>query len=263
MSDVKKMLEKAYAKVNIFLKITGYKDGYHLISSRFMLVESLHDLMWFEPGTDRFEIVGDFDCEMEQNTIYKAYKALIHHYPKKEIIAFAKAHKVVVYKNIPSFAGLGGGSSNAATFLKMINKAVGLGLSNEELMRVGMDVGADVPFFLSGCKSANVSGFGEIIEPFEEEPLPLKLRTPEEIRCSTVGVYTTFRKYFADNMTKNAEAAKELEGMTSKAILEKYEPEFLNDLFPAALKLCPELYEHKQASWFFSGSGSTFFKVDA
>lgn len=262
MSDVKKMLEKAYAKVNIFLKITGYKEGYHLISSRFMLVESLHDLMWFEPSAGEFDIVGDFDCELEQNTIYKAYKALIHHYPKKEIIAFAKAHKVVVYKNIPAYAGLGGGSSNAATFLKMMNKAVDLGLSNEELMKVGMDVGADVPFFLSDCKSANVSGFGEIIEPFDEEPLPLKLKTPEAIQCSTVGVYKTFRKYFADTMEANAKAAKELETMKSRDILAKYQPEFLNDLFPAALKLCPDLYEYKGESWFFSGSGSTFFKVD-
>jgi 4-diphosphocytidyl-2-C-methyl-D-erythritol kinase len=261
MNDVKKVLEKAPAKVNIFLKIIGYRDGYHLINSRFMLVESLHDQMWFEPGNGRFEIVGDFDCEMEQNTIYKAYKAIIDHYPQKEIIAFAKAHKVMVYKNIPAFAGLGGGSSNAATFLKMITKAVGLDLTNEELMRVGMDVGADVPFFLSGYKSANVTGFGEIVTPFDEAPLNLKLKTPEEIRCSTVGVYKTFKKHFADTMPANAALGEKLEKMKSAEILKSYQPTELNDLFAAALKLCPELYEHKQESWFFSGSGSTFFKV--
>lgn len=263
-TGIKKILEKSFAKVNIFLKIIGHKEGYHLISSRFMRVEALHDLMWLEPNASgRFEIVGDFGCETEQNTIYKAYKALIHHHPRKEIVEFAKNHKVVVYKNIPAFAGLGGGSSNAATFLTLLNKTLNLGLGTEELCRVGMDVGADVPFFLSGYSSANVSGFGEIIEPFEEEPLSLRLVTPEEIECSTAAVYKSFRKNFSDKMPKNLEEAKTLEKLTSREILKNYPAEFLNDLLPAALKLYPELYEYKKEGYFFSGSGSTFFKVNA
>jgi len=227
-----------------------------------MRVDDLYDTMWFEPSAaGTFEIVGDFECELEQNTIYKAYKALVHHFPRKEIVEFVKTNKVVVYKNIPAFAGLGGGSSNAATFLLMLNKELKLGLSTEELSRVGMDVGADVPFFLSGHTSANVSGFGEVIEPFEEESLKLKLVTPEDIQCSTVGVYKSFRKNFADTMEKNAEVAQALVSQKSREILENNTPEFLNDLLPAALKLYPDLYLYKKEGYFFSGSGSTFFKV--
>ncbi|MDQ1340116.1 MAG: 4-diphosphocytidyl-2-C-methyl-D-erythritol kinase, partial [Campylobacterota bacterium] len=160
--EITKMLEKSYAKINVYLKIVGFKDGYHLINSRFVIVKELYDLMWFEKSAGlEFEIVGDFDCPKEQNTIYKAYKALIKHQPKKEIADFVKNNKAVVYKNIPSFAGLGGGSSNAATFLLMINKALNLNLSKEELNEIGLEVGADVPFFLSGFKSATVSGIGE------------------------------------------------------------------------------------------------------
>jgi len=221
--EIMKMLEKSYAKVNVFLKIVGFKEGYHLINSRFVIIEELHDMMWFEKSAGLgFEVVGDFDCTLEQNTIYKAYKALIRHFPQKEIADFVKSHKVVVYKNIPAFAGLGGGSSNAATFLHMINRALDLKLSIKELSKVAMDVGADVPFFVSGCKSANVTGFGEIIKEFKEEPVKIKTFTPQDIQCSTAEVYRTYRKNYSENMKKSEEFAKKIENMKSVDILQKY-----------------------------------------
>ena len=68
---------RAYAKVNIFLKITGTRGDYHEIVSRFMRVDSLYDELCFVPkDTQEFEILGDFECETQQNTIYKAYMAL-------------------------------------------------------------------------------------------------------------------------------------------------------------------------------------------
>ncbi len=68
---------RAYAKVNIFLKITGMRGDYHTLSSRFMRVNTLFDTLWFEAkSTPEFEIKGNFDCEVHSNTIYKAYKYL-------------------------------------------------------------------------------------------------------------------------------------------------------------------------------------------
>lgn len=258
----KKIVYKAPAKVNIFLKIVGWEAGYHLINSRFMRVDSLYDSIWFEPSdAGRFEIVGEFDCPMEDNTIYKAYKALMTAHPHKEALRFLKTHRVVVYKNIPAFAGLGGGSSNAATFLMMVNKTLEMGLTMEEMMEVGKSVGADVPFFLSGQTSANVTGIGDIIQGFDEAPLDLEFIFPEGIKCSTAEVYRNFRKNYAKAMPKFAEDAEKLATLPSRKILQEFAPEFLNDLYPAALKLCPELYEYKDPEHFFSGSGSTHFKV--
>ena len=108
---------RAYAKVNIFLKITGVRGDYHTLSSRFMRVNHLFDTLWFEPkSTPEFEIRGNFDCEVHSNTIYKAYKYLQSVTRSDNLSSFFENHAVCVEKNIPSFAGLGGGSSDAATF---------------------------------------------------------------------------------------------------------------------------------------------------
>lgn len=250
----------SYAKINTFLKIVGTREGYHEILSRFVLIDSLYDTMWFEPSIGiSFEIVGDFDCDKKSNTIYKAYEALLDVRPQKNIVEFCKKHKVVVYKNIPKQGGLGGGSSNAATFLKMINEALSLGLTKKQLADIGARVGADVPFFVYGYKAANVSGIGEIVEEFEDDIPQIKLFTPENIRCDTKEVYKTFRKHFLDEI--EPDFALLLSKKKSREILEEYPPLRLNDLFKAVLKKYPEFYEYKLDGWFLSGSGSTLFKV--
>lgn len=255
-----KKVYRSHAKVNIFLKIVGTRENYHELLSRFILIDELYDTMWFEPNYGiSFDIVGDFECDKKDNTIYKAYEALLDYRPQKNIVEFCKKHKTMVYKNIPKFAGLGGGSSNAATFLRMLNEALKLELSTEELAVIGVKVGADVPFFTHGFKSANVSGIGEIVEEFKDDIPKIKLFTPEEFRCDTKEIFKTFRKFFIDDL--NLELAQTLKEKTSKEILSGYPPIELNDLFKAVLKKYPEFYEHKLDGWFLSGSGSTLFKV--
>lgn len=256
------MVYTAPAKVNIFLKIVDRKsDGYHIIASRFVLHEALSDKLWFDKaGIGGFDVVGDFECNIEDNTIYKAYMALKSTYPSRKLMDFTKLHKVVVYKSIPSGAGLGGGSSDAAAFLKMINDQAELGLTTAELIEVGLKVGADVPFFISGHKSANVSGIGEIILPFDE-PLPiLEVKTPP-VGCNTAVVYRKFRQAFSKQMPTNAKLAKTLINMPSRQVLASYDREQLNDLMLPALKSYPELLEYREDGWFFSGSGSSFFRI--
>ncbi|MDR2153280.1 MAG: 4-(cytidine 5'-diphospho)-2-C-methyl-D-erythritol kinase [Helicobacteraceae bacterium] len=253
----------ARAKLNVFLKLIGRRaDGYHLIASRFVIYDRLSDKMWFEKSAARgFEVVGDFNCALENNAIYRAYATLSRAYPSKALFSFANAHKVVVYKNIPSGAGLGGASSDAATFLIMINEAANLKLSNEELSRVGAEVGADVPFFLSGYESANVGGAGEQIEPFSEKPPRFELKTAP-ILCETPKVYLTFRRHFSDKMADSAKTAPDLLTMKAVDILREFDPETLNDLLEPALKRYPELREYKEDGWFLSGSGGTFFRIE-
>jgi 4-diphosphocytidyl-2-C-methyl-D-erythritol kinase len=255
-----KKIYLSHAKINIFLKIVGTRGIYHEIISRFVLFKELHDKMWFDKGNgESFEVVGDFGCDRKDNTIYKALLALTDFMPSKQIIEYCKAHKVMVYKKIPAFAGLGGGSSNAATFLHMLNDTLNLGISIEDLAKIGAKVGADVPFFVYRYKSANVSGIGEIVEEVEDDDIPLLHLLTPDIRCETPEVYKTFRRNYIK--TIEPKFAEGLAGMKTTEILEKFRPIELNDLFRAVLKKYPEFYEYNDGMWFLSGSGSSVFKT--
>ena len=160
------MTKKSYAKVNIFLKIVGVRDNYHLIASRFVRVKNLFDTISFiKKEVESFTLEGDFSCSLEKNTVFKAYKELENFDGVKE---FFKHNIVKIEKNIPEFAGLGGGSSNCATFLNMVNEACNLNLNKEELAKIGSNIGADVPFFVYEFDSANVSGIGELLKSLKK-----------------------------------------------------------------------------------------------
>lgn len=260
MKLTKTMTKKAYAKVNIFLKIAGKRDGYHEIISRFVRVNTLFDTISIIPNNDTnaFHLIGDFSCSLEQNTIYKAFLELRKYCPK--IDAFFRVYSIKVEKNIPEFAGLGGGSSNAASFLLLANDLFDLYYTKEKLATIGAKIGADVPFFIYEYDSANVRGIGEIVEKFDEEPLHIEVITPA-IKCDTKEVFTEFRKNFYKEIS-NDEAQK-LVAMNSKDILLKLTPNEANDLFAPAKNIYPELslFASTKNDYHFSGSGSSFFKV--
>ena len=251
---------EAHAKINVFLKITGHRDGYHTLLSRFVRVDNLYDTIEFIPQEcDSFTIEGCGDIDRDANTIYKAYKALNEHTGDLDILEFFYHHKVVVTKRIPSQAGLGGGSSDAAAFMRLVNDICRLNLSVDRLAHIGSTIGADLPFFIYNYPSANVSGFGEIVEPYDEKPISVELYTPP-IGCDTAVVY----KYFKENFLADIKLSSFIgwEGMDSIELLESIkEPTKLNDLYLAAREVYPELKEYARDGWYFSGSGSTFFRV--
>ncbi len=250
---------KAYAKVNIFLKVTGRRGDYHEILSRFVLVNDLYDTLTFvAKESDDFVIEGAFNCETKQNTIYKAYLALFEATKSDSLERLMQSHAIKVEKKIPSFAGLGGGSSDAATYLLMCNEVLHLGLSRTELASIGSKVGADVPFFVYGYRSANVSGIGEIVQEFDEPALRIKTVTPN-IDISTPKVYQGFREHFYKELSKDE--YKRLSNISSIDALKEMTPTEANDLFEPALLLYPKLEKQHKEGWFFSGSGSSFFTV--
>ena len=251
---------KAHAKVNIFLKITGHKDGYHTLLSRFVRVNNVYDTITFVPcECETFTLEGCEGVPLESNTIYKAYKALNDYTGDLDILNYFYNHKVVVTKRIPSQAGLGGGSSDAAAFMRLVKEACNLLISTKELAKIGSSIGADLPFFIYNYPSANVSGFGEVVEPFDEEPLNLELYTPT-LGCDTTVVYKTFKQHLLDDIKRASFIG--WDALDSKSILENIpNPVMLNDLYPAALIAYPELKKLAKKGWFFSGSGSTFFKI--
>ncbi len=255
------MIEKSHAKVNIFLKMLGTRGAYHELTSRFMRVDRLFDTLSFvkkEQKNKTFELVGDFGCAVEKNTIYKAYLALLKQSKNEKINNFFQDYKVIVDKHIPEFAGLGGGSSNAAAFLRLSNQILNLGHDTDTLAKLGTSIGADVPFFVYNYPSANVSGVGEIVNSFEEEALNIETFTPD-ILCDTAKVYQQYREKYLKNI--DIKSAKALENESSKKLLETHDAIFLNDLFAPALDIYPALKKHHDNN-FFSGSGSTFFRIN-
>ncbi len=251
------MRQKSYAKVNIFLKIVGIRGNYHELLSRFVRVSTLYDTLALKKKENvnvPFELKGEFDCTLEQNTIYKAYTLLSKESPK--VASFFKDHMLEVDKQIPSLAGLGGGSSNAATFLQLINQTLKLNIPTSTLASMGATIGADVPFFIYNATSANVSGIGEIVEVFEEEPLSIETFTPE-IACDTAKVYQKFRSSYLEGISPTLAAS--FVNKDSRTLLAQHDAKELNDLFAPAIDLYPKL-KHYHDKNFFSGSGSTYFR---
>ncbi len=248
---------KSYAKVNLFLKITGYKDGYHTLLSRFARVDNLYDNLSFVTSKcNKFTIDGFLNLPTQKNLIYKSYKKIEKYLPKR-CIDFFREHKIVVDKKIPEGAGLGGGSSNSASFLLLLNRVCDLRFDIDKLAKIGSEVGADVPFFIYNYKVANVKGFGEIVEEFNDIDFKIDIYTPD-IHSNTAKVYKNFKENFLDKI--DISKFKDWEYQNSKEILDKTTPIEANDLFKSALKLYPELRNYYKDDWYFSGSGSSFFK---
>jgi len=143
------------AKLNLFLHITGRRDnGYHELQSIFQLID-LTDWLEFSQTDDlTISIAGLSSVDLEQNLIYKATQIL------KPFATKLTGLKIAIEKNIPMGAGLGGGSSNAATTLIVVNQLWQCGLSIEQLAELGVKLGADVPIFVHG-RNAWAEGIGE------------------------------------------------------------------------------------------------------
>ena len=154
----------APAKLNLFLHIIGRRaDGYHLLQSLFQLVD-VHDTVWLRPESDSAIIRRNPlpDVPAETDLIWRAAKLLQAHTGCRKGVTLA------LDKRLPMGGGMGGGSSDAATVLLALNRLWQLDLSRNELMALGLQLGADVPFFIYG-RNAFVEGIGEIMTPVETE----------------------------------------------------------------------------------------------
>ena len=248
---------KAHAKLTIFLKVRGDDNGHPNLLSRVIRLEELYDTISFVPcKCDTFTIEGCDDIPLESNSIYKAYKALYKYTNDPDIEEFFEEHKVIVNKRITSSVGLGGSASNAAAFIYLLKEVCNLILSRDELINIGNTIASDLAFFIYNYPSANVSGSGEIIEPFEEETLNVELYT-SEIQCDEMLLYQTFKKDLFNNISLSL--FEGWETLDSKSIIERMaDPVTINDYYAAALIAYPELHKMAKEGWFFSGS--TFFK---
>ncbi|HEX4509181.1 MAG TPA: 4-(cytidine 5'-diphospho)-2-C-methyl-D-erythritol kinase, partial [Burkholderiaceae bacterium] len=151
----------APAKLNLFLHVVGRRDdGYHLLQSLFVLIDwadTLHVERRLDGRLQRHDLGVALPAD---DLVLRAARAL------KEASGCALGADISIEKRVPWGAGLGGGSSDAATTLLALNRLWGLGWPRERLLRLGVTLGADVPFFLGGT-NAFVEGIGDVLRPVD------------------------------------------------------------------------------------------------
>ena len=240
----------APAKLNLFLHVVGRRpDGYHLIESVFMLID------WCD--TLHFERTGGSEVTREDlglalppdDLSLQAARAL------QKATGYGGGAHIGVLKSIPSQAGMGGGSSDAATVLLALNRLWNLHLPRAALEQIGLQIGADVPFFLRG-RNAWVSGIGEKIVPLE--PLHALPRTRFVVVKPRSGVET--QTIFSSPDLKRDSCSATILGFAA------HQFEFgCNDLQPVAQVLCPDVTHaihwlaSQGANARMTGSGSAVF----
>ena len=237
---------KAPAKVNWHLAVGPRRpDGYHPISSIFQTC-SLHDIISVEtgPGPFKVDVTGlESLCEKGHSTLDKA--AAIWN----DAIGFDRSISIHVEKHIPSQAGLGGGSSDAATLLLYLYSICDIPMSKVELMALGAKVGCDVPFFISEHRAAMVSGLGEIVGEIEpREDLQGFIIVSEGEKVSTGAAYDALDKR---PVIPELDSAEELERIYRKPISQWT---FRND-FDLVNKV-PDIEVKKGERLLLTGSGS-------
>ena len=173
------------AKINRFLHIVGRRsDGYHLIQSVFQIVDYCDYLKYSHTNHHSITISNSIESvEDKDNLIIKAAQLLQSHCQIKSGVTIS------IEKNIPMGAGLGGGSSNAATTLLALNLLWDCQQTPKELSKLALKLGADVPFFIQG-KNALVEGIGENITPLKIDCPWLLLAIPDT-HISTKDIFTS------------------------------------------------------------------------
>lgn len=239
------------AKINRFLHIVGRRaDGYHLLQTLFQFLDYGDHLRFTLRQDDQILIHPSPLCGIpdEQNLIYQAARLLQQQNPS------AKGVEIQVEKCLPLGAGLGGGSSNAATTLFALNWLWGLKLSQPQLMALGIRLGADVPFFLYGY-----TAWGEGIgEQLTQAPLPEQWLLVAIPACHI----STPKMYAHPDLTRNTPSLT-IEAL-NKGEMDPLLSELKNDFEPLARRLYPEVEEaFKWLSNFgqprLSGSGASIF----
>ncbi|MBO5402867.1 MAG: 4-(cytidine 5'-diphospho)-2-C-methyl-D-erythritol kinase [Clostridia bacterium] len=174
------MTEYAYAKINLFLSVGEKRaDGYHNIDT-VMHTVSLCDEVIIEKAP-ALRVFCDMDVSEKDNLAYKAATAFYNY------TGITPSAEITVKKHIPSQAGLGGGSADAAAVLRGLDKLYGAGLSTATLASLGTPLGADVPFCVYGGK-ARCKGIGEKITVLEKDFLHLVIIKPNA-NCPTGKMY--------------------------------------------------------------------------
>ena len=232
------------AKINLVLRILGQReDGYHLLQTYFQLLDWGDEMEFTLQNKPTIEIKGNFGhLKTTDNLIYKAAKILE---PYKSI---EKGINISIQKKIPQGSGMGGGSSNAGTTLRVLNKLWQCDLNQEQLQKFALSLGADVPVFVLN-QSAWATGVGEKLEAYAINDYYFTLIFPP-VQINTIDVFRH------PNLGRN-QLPINLKDINN-------EHAWSNSCTPIVLSDYPEvesIYSHaaQYANIHMSGTGSTLF----
>lgn len=246
--------EKAFAKVNLTLNITGKRsDGYHTLESVMQTV-SLCDSVFLEKAADI--TVSCSELSGENNIAYKASKHFF------EFVGIKGGVKINIDKRIPICAGFGGGSADAAAVLRGLNRLYGCGLTPDSLRSIALKIGADVPFLIEGG-TCLCTGIGEVLEK-----LPCNTHI---YYCLCRGVNGASTKAMFDEIDDRPLVGKNSNEML-KALksgdIERISALTYNDFDSVCCDICPECEGIKKAlidagalTSSLSGSGTGVFGI--
>lgn len=170
----------SFAKINLYFRVLEREPGgYHLVETVLQTV-SLHDTLTFESLSNaRLEVESDLAPPGKANIVYRAAQRLL---PAK------KGLRIRIRKRIPMGSGLGGGSSNAAVTLLVLNSLFGMKYNLSELVQIGGELGADVPFFLVGGTACG-QHYGESVLPLPDAPAASMVLLYPAVHISTAHAY--------------------------------------------------------------------------
>ncbi len=246
----------SFAKINLGLRILGKRnDGFHELETIFQTI-SVHDDLEFYPADKEITLKGDSPgCSSEHNLVYKAALLLKQH------CSIEQGCIIKLDKRIPVGAGLGGGSSNAATTLIALNNLWNIGLKTDSLLSLAAQLGSDVPFFIIKGTALG-QGRGEILTP-----LDFSLQFHGVLVCPDLRIITkTAYEMLNFSLTKSFKKSKFSVLTRWKTDYKIWNTQLVNDFEPVIFNAYPELSQifqdfKKQDAFYsrMSGSGSTMF----
>lgn len=248
---------KAYAKINLGLVVKGKRaDGYHELEMVTVPVD-LFDMLYIEKSAELKITTNKWYLPTnEKNTLYKTLQAMHQRYN------IDMNYAIHLVKNIPTQAGMGGGSSDSATLINVLDEQLKLKMSLQDKIDLGLQVGADVPYCIMNVPSI-VSGIGEIIQPIQITcPFYIFLAKPK------FGISTPLLfKELVIHENSKVQLDLLVKGLTTN----RYDlvvDNLVNDLYHQALLIHPELKGMVQEFIDFgfdaacmTGSGSTIFAI--
>lgn len=245
--------KKAHAKLNLSLDVTGKREnGYHDIKT-LMVMTDLYDEMKFSKS-DKLEILGDFDFDMKENFIYKAYLAL------RDYVAKDLPFKVEIEKNIPMAGGLAGGTSNGAGTFYALNDLYDLKIPRKDLIKLSSSLGADFTYMMTGGTKL-ASGIGEILEEVRPIELDNVLVVNPGYGVSTKEVYESIKiEEKRIDFDEVLQALYDLDIKRLNKVLENKMEDVVFEKHRDLLEIKNKMREFNSAS-LMSGSGATIFGI--
>ena len=246
------MIIYSNAKINIGLNILSKRvDGYHNISSVFYPINNCFDIIEIKKSNKFLFTTSGVKIIGENNLCLAAYNLIC------SLFNIPPVH-IHLHKQIPIGSGLGGGSSNASFILKGLNKLFCLELTNSELEKISLEIGADCPFFIEN-KPKMVSGIGEIMKPINLDLSNFIIELyHSNINVSTAEVFSKFKIIKKDDSLSTS-IMEPVENWKRK-INNDFE-KLIFSTYPELEKIKENFYERGALYSSMTGTGSTIYGI--